>query len=309
VDKVSYTYLDVFTDVPFAGNPAAVVLESDGLEEERMQSIASELGLPQTAFVMKASEKPADFKLRFFTPKREVDLCGHGTLAAFWALAEAGRIPLGSSLAKVVQQTNAGLLPVELHSESGVLRRVMMTLDEPAVADYVGEPEPVAQALGLAADDLDLERCPIGLASTALMELLVPVRSLQALQKIRPNCVAVEDVCLAVGAVSMHCFSFETVSRFSLLHARNFAPLLGIGEEAGTGTGNGALAAYLVTKKLVRGTSPLMLVVEQGHGMGRPSEILVEIAFSDTQVNSVRVGGKAVSVAEGHITVGVGVEE
>ncbi len=307
--EVKYKSVDVFTDVPFRGNPAGVVLDADELSDELMQQIASELGFPQTAFVLRATDKGADFRLRFFTPRQEVDLCGHGTLAAFWALAESGVIPLGSSVSRLVQQTNAGHLAVELHCEGGAPRRVMMTQAKPVVARYSGSAERVSESLGLSPEDLDLERCGIGLASTALMEVLVPVKSLSTLQALRPNLAAVEDVCREAEAVSMHCFSFETVSRFSLLHVRNFAPLLGIAEEAATGTGNGALAAYLVAQKLVRGTSPLMLVVEQGHVMGRASEITVEIAFTDTEVESVRVGGKAVSVADGKIRTSVGVEE
>lgn len=308
MDRVAYKQVDVFTEAPFAGNPAGVVSNANGLTDDAMQKIAAELGLPQTAFVMKATETSADFRLRFFSPRVEVDLCGHATLAAFHVLCEDGVIPTGARTAKLVQQTNAGLLPVELHcEEGGKTGRIMMTQLHPTFRDFEPEPEVVAAALGVGVEDFALDKCEIAMASTALMEIVVPISKLATLQGLRPNLAAVEDICRDVGAVSMHCFSFETVSRFSLLHARNFAPGVGIAEDPATGTGNGALGAYLVTKKLVRGTSPVMIVVEQGHSLGRPSEVLVELAFSDTDVTSVRVGGKAVTVAKGEMAMSVGV--
>lgn len=303
MDRVAYRCVDVFTETPFSGNPAGVVPAAHDLTDDQMQKVASELGLSQTAFVHKPTDSGADFALRFFTPRMEVDLCGHATIAAFHVLGETGAIPLGSSLARVVQQTAAGLLPVELSCEEGKVKRIMMTQAHAAFREFDREPDVVADALGIGIDELALDKCEIGMASTGLMQIMVPIAKLATLQALRPNLRAVEDLCRGVDAFSMHCFSFETVSRFSLLHARHFAPAAGIAEDPATGTGNGALGAYLVTKKLVRGKSPVMIVVEQGHTMGRPSEILVELAFSDTDVTSVRVGGNAVTVAEGEILV------
>lgn len=304
MQQVAYKQVDVFTEKPFSGNPAGVVPAADGLTDKQMQVIASELGLSQTAFVLKASEQGADFRVRFFTPRMEVELCGHATIAAFHVLCESGVVPLGASMARLVQQTVAGLLPVEVHREHEEgIGRIMMTQTPPAFADFEPGPEVVADALGIGVEELALDKCEVGMASTAHMEIMVPVARLAVLRGMRPNLAAVEDVCRSVGAFAMHVFSFETESRFSLLHARNFAPAAGIAEDPATGTGNGALGAYLVTKKLVRGTSPMMIVIEQGHSMGRPSEVLVELAFRDSQVSSVRVGGKAVTVASGDILI------
>lgn len=304
MDRIAYKQVDVFTEAPFSGNPAGVVPSADDLTDAQMQAIAAELGLPQTAFVSKPTEAGADFRLRFFTPRMKVVLCGHATIAAFHVLCETGVVPLGASMARLTQQTEAGLLPVEIHREheAGV-GRIMMTQMAPTFADFELEPKVAADALDIGVEELDLDKCDIGMASTANMEIMVPIRRLDVLRALRPNLAAVEDLCRAVGAFAVHAFSFETVSRFSLLHTRNFAPAAGIAEDPATGTGNGALGAYLVTKKLVRGTSPVMIVIEQGHSMGRPSEVLVELAFSDTAVESVRVGGKAVTVADGDILV------
>lgn len=304
MQPIGYMQVDVFTEVPFAGNPAGVVAHADGLGERRMQAIAAELGLPQTAFIQKATEPGADFHLRFFTPRVEVDLCGHATIAAFHVLCETGVIPLGASTAQLTQQTAAGLLGVEVHREAdGGVGRILMTQATPSYGDPTAAPDVVAAALNVDVDELDLDKCEIGMVSTAHMEILVPVKRLSVLRSLRPNLAAVEDLCQSEGAFAVHAFSFETESRFSLLHARNFAPAAGIAEEPASGVGNGALGAYLVTKKLVRGTSPVMIVIEQGHSLERPSEILVELAFSDTNVHSVRVGGKAVTVATGEILV------
>lgn len=91
--KVSIYQVDAFTGKPFAGNPAGVVPEAEGLVGEELQLIAREMNLSETAFVTRSQDAGADFDVRFFTPVTEVDLCGHATIATFHLLAELGRRP------------------------------------------------------------------------------------------------------------------------------------------------------------------------------------------------------------------------
>jgi trans-2,3-dihydro-3-hydroxyanthranilate isomerase len=93
--RVAVQQLDVFTDRPFAGNPAAVVSQADGLTAEQMQAIAREMNVSETVFVQQPTDPDADLMVRWFTPTTEVDLCGHAPIACFHALARQGMHGLG----------------------------------------------------------------------------------------------------------------------------------------------------------------------------------------------------------------------
>ena len=110
--EIKIKQVDAFTDIPFGGNPAGVVTDAAGLSDELKQKIAREMNLSETAFV--SPSKVADFKVQFFTPRFEVDLCGHATIGTFSALYEEGKLPADKSI--FYQETKAGVLPVELTS-------------------------------------------------------------------------------------------------------------------------------------------------------------------------------------------------
>jgi predicted PhzF superfamily epimerase YddE/YHI9 len=132
--SIPITWVDAFSDVAFGGNPAAVCLLEEPLDHERMQSIAFELGIAETAFLTPADE-PTTFGLRWFTPATEVDLCGHATLASAHALRDGGTVD--------------GTAPLTFHTRSGPLRAAFagdrVELDFPA--DPV-VPGPLPDALG-----------------------------------------------------------------------------------------------------------------------------------------------------------------
>ncbi|TDI14446.1 MAG: PhzF family phenazine biosynthesis protein [Acidobacteria bacterium] len=130
--RVAVQQLDAFTDRSFAGNPAAVVSQADGLTAEQMQAVAREMNLSETVFVQQATDPEADLQIRWFTPTTEVDLCGHATIACFHALARGGLHGLGDPGDHQLQvQTRSGTLPVRVeHGNDGsVWGFAPMTLD------------------------------------------------------------------------------------------------------------------------------------------------------------------------------------
>ncbi|MDQ7794922.1 MAG: PhzF family phenazine biosynthesis protein [bacterium] len=297
--------LDAFTATPFGGNPAGVVPDARGLTEEAMRLIAREMNVSETAFVFPSPR--ADFRVRFFTPAREVDLCGHATIATFWLLAVCGRLPAGRT--RFTQETGAGILPVEVSGRPGHPQRVMMAQAPPQV---LGEVDPAEVAPLLGADPAGLARTglPLQVVSTGLPDLLVPLPSLAALHSLRPDHARLAAWCRARDIVSVHAFCFETVDPAALVHTRDFAPAAGIPEEAATGTANGALGAYLALNRAVAvppaspdGTAVLSFLAEQGHILGRESRIEVEVDMHLSRVEGVRVGGQAVEVLRGTVTV------
>lgn len=285
--KIKIKGVDAFTSIPFCGNPAGVVLDADDLTDEEMQLIAREMNYSETAFIMKS--KVADFKVRFFSPKREVDLCGHVTIAAFSILAREGRI-----LNEVTrQETKAGILPVHIRNKI-----IMMTQAKPVFKKVDVDKEVIASALGIQSTEIN-RNLPMEVVSTGLFSLLVPIQKIKIVQEMNPNFAKVERICKKLGVGSIFVFTFETIEPECMVHARCFAPLYGINEDPVTGTASGALGAYLVKHK----SSPTSLILEQGYEVGRPGKVLVEIAknMKDGKIEEVMVGGRAIEVFSGEI--------
>ena len=283
--KINVTTLNAFARAGRGGNPAGVVIDTDGLDETSMQKVAAGVGLSETAFVQKSAA--ADFKIRFFTPAAEVDLCGHATIAVFSLLFGLRRIQPG----KFRQETKAGILGVEVQADGTVFMEQTLPVFENAVDR--GE---VAGSLGIEIDSLAPDM-PVQIVSTGLRDIMVPLVSLRALSNIEPDFKKITKISRRYGAVGYHAFSLETKHN-STAHCRNFAPLYGIPEEAATGTSSGALACYLFRRGKIAEGQARKLVFEQGYGMGRPSEILVRLDIKKKAVTGVHVGGKATAAKD-----------
>ncbi|ATW26296.1 PhzF family phenazine biosynthesis protein [Candidatus Formimonas warabiya] len=302
--KVKVYQVDAFTSCPFGGNPAGVVTGAEGLTDHEMQLIAREMNCPETVFILPAAHPQAQIQARFFTPAEEVDLCGHGTIAAFHVLGAEKKITLSPGDNVIYQETKAGILPVNLLAgPGGDLDRVVMGQPLPTMMGICADVKTVAALLGLAESDLAWRELPLQIVSTGLPDLMVPVKNLAALKKAVPDFARLAAYQKENGFISIHAFTFETEDPAHTVHVRDFAPSVQINEEAATGTANGALAAYLVTHRaLPLDREKIVVTVEQGYVMQRPSEIVAEITHAGGQVLDVKVGGKAVLVLTGEIT-------
>ena len=275
--------VDAFTTRRFSGNQAGVALlapEEPELTDAFCQALAAELKHSETAFVRPAG--PDSFRLRYFTPEGEVDLCGHATIAAFTTLREAEGLAPGAYRAS----TLAGELNIQVSGQA-----VWMDM-APPVEGRGFSPEEGAElyaAYGLSAAD-----CPEGYAptvvSTGLQDILLPVSSMEALEKAQQDERTVTELSKRYGVVGVHMF-WPCLSEEAAARCRNFAPLYAIPEEAATGTSNGALTYYLYRRgKLAAGAENRFL---QGEKMGKPSEILSRLTEGPDGVK-VQVGGRAV---------------
>src|SRR5213082_1072023 len=149
-----YYTLDVFTTTRFAGNPLAVFTDGDGLSEEEMLAIAREMNLSETVFVQKPTDEEALARLRIFTTKEELKLAGHPVIGTWFLLAELGVVPAQEGGVHVLQQTGAGVLPVEIRFKDGRPQRVTMTQKEAAFRPSKINRKALATALGVTAKDL-----------------------------------------------------------------------------------------------------------------------------------------------------------
>jgi trans-2,3-dihydro-3-hydroxyanthranilate isomerase len=281
-----FAYLiDAFTDKRFEGNPAGVVLDADSLTKEEKQKIASEIHASETAFVSKSTV--ADYKVEFFTPITEVDFCGHNTIAAFWLLAQTGKLKIKSGSAEVTQETRAGILPVSIESKSG---RMYVTMKQrlPQFASSPADANTVARALNLASEDLD-SGLPIKLSNTGNWSLMVPVKSAKILDGIQYDASALSTILSGCKAITANVFCR---SEDGIYRVRNFCPTVGIPEDPATGSAAGAFAAYLANEGVL-GNGSNRIQIRQGEAMGRPSDIAAYVHVENRSVTDVRVSGTA----------------
>jgi trans-2,3-dihydro-3-hydroxyanthranilate isomerase len=300
-----FVQVDVFTDTPFGGNPLAVFPDAQGLTNEEMQRIAQEMNLSETTFVLPPQAPHADFKVRIFTPVKELPFAGHPVVGTHWVLAHLGRVPLREPLTQVAFELGVGVLPGDLHVTDGQVERVVMTQDRPtfhALLEDVGE---LASGLGLPPEAITETDLPVHVVSTGVPQMMVPIRSLEEVQRLdggELNVTALNRACRAVGTECVMVFTFETQQPQSTVHVRMFAPLLGVPEDPATGSANGALGAYLVQHAALPLTeSTVHIVSEQGAELNRPSTLLVEVDHRDGTPTAVRVGGQVAPLIEGLI--------
>jgi trans-2,3-dihydro-3-hydroxyanthranilate isomerase len=290
---------DVFTDRPFGGNPVAVLPEAEGLDDETMQKIAREMNLSETAFVFPPTDPEADVKVRFFTPEREIPFAGHPTLGTHYLLALEGRYRLEEPVTRVYQEVGLGIFPVDIHVSGKTITHLVMAQEPPTFGQEVHNRDLVGRALGLKSDSL-MDEVPIQVVSTGLPHLIIPVKFLEAMEAIRVERAALDELADTSGADCFMPFCLETIDPSKTVHVRMFAPKLGVPEDPATGSGSGALGAYLVRYRMIELGEPTTIVTsEQGLEAGRPSELVIEIDLEQNEIKAVRVGGKVVKVMEG----------
>ncbi|HKE08997.1 MAG TPA: PhzF family phenazine biosynthesis protein [Candidatus Acidoferrum sp.] len=284
--------LDVFTTTRFHGNPLAVITDGDGLSSDQMLAIAREMNLSETVFVQKPTDDRALARLRIFTTKEELKLAGHPVIGTWFLLAELGVVPAQEGGVHILQETGAGVLPVEIRFKDGRPQRVTMTQKEAAFRKSGINKKRLAEALGLSPKDFDPKMEP-EYVSTGIFNLMVPLRNRQALGKIRMNMVDLAKL-LGKNCGLAYCFA---VGGNSTAYARGMMPWE-LYEDAATGSAAGSLGAFLVKHGKLGAAH--MLQVMQGVEMGRPSQIEVEVSQSGKKLTP-RVSGAAVKVFEGVI--------
>lgn len=293
MERRFYT-LDVFTTRRFEGNPLAVITDGDGLSNDAMLAVAREMNLSETVFVQKPTEDRALARLRIFTTREELKLAGHPVIGTWFLLAELGVVPAQEGGVHVLQQTGAGVLPVEIRFKDGRPQRVTMTQKDAGFRPAKVNKKALAAALGLSPKDFDSKLEP-EYVSTGIFNLMVPLRNRVALARIVMNMVELRKLIGKNGTMA-YCFACgENGKAFS----RGMLPWE-LYEDAATGSAAGALGAYLVRHGRLSPAHTLNIL--QGEEMGRPSHIEVEVTQNGKKLVP-RVSGAAVRVFEGTIQI------
>jgi trans-2,3-dihydro-3-hydroxyanthranilate isomerase len=285
--EVSFRLVDVFAEVPFAGNQLCVVPDPPaGLDAETMAMLAQEIGFSETTFVTEIRD--GGYDVRIFTPDAELPFAGHPTLGTAFTLAAEDRVG-----PHAVQTSAAGDVPVDVDLAAGT---AWMQQLPPVFGDPFDDRAAVARAAALELGDL-VEGLPIVAGSTGLAHLMVPLRQEDALRRARRDDAGCGIVCAATGTESLYLFA---VRGDGDVMARMFDRGANIGEDPATGSAAGPLGAYLALHGLAG--MPGTVVIAQGEMVRRPSFLHVE-AQPQGESFSVRVGGGVRIVGEGSFRV------
>ncbi|HZP20717.1 MAG TPA: PhzF family phenazine biosynthesis protein [Bauldia sp.] len=297
-----YAILDVFTDRPLAGNPLAVVLDGDGLDDGAMQAIAREFNLSETVFVTAPAEPRHSAAVRIFTTAREMPFAGHPTVGAAVLLAarpRGGRPVRPETMLVLEEKVGPVRCGVTLREDAGGGHAIF---DLPKLPEEAGKPpsdDMIAAALGLTPAEIGFENHRPGIYSAGVRYTFVPVRDLSVIGRAAPG-LGWGQAFGDLGNAFLYCR--ETTAGGRHFHARMFGSALGSVEDPATGSAVAAFAG--VIHRFDEPTEGQhRFVIEQGFEMGRPSILVLEMDVENGKLVSGRIGGDAVVVGEGTLSL------
>jgi trans-2,3-dihydro-3-hydroxyanthranilate isomerase len=290
--SLAFYHIDVFTQVPYQGNPASVLVGATAFDDRQMQMIAREIGLPGNGFVWPSQGERQAFHTRFFTPQQEVSLSGHTSLACAHAILSTGSS--GGLPATVTLRTRTAVLTVQRQDT-----HLWLTLPLPSLRSYAGAVRDIATVLRLTVQDI---RQDLPLQLSPENDLLIPLGDKVEITQVVPDLQAMATLGRREGLRGFCLFTTLTHDPTVHVHSRFFAPHYGVPEDAATGSVHGPLAMYLWRCGLVQPRGRIVaLVGKQGEVLGRPSRLHVEVVLAGGTPQQVRVGGEAVTVMHGSL--------
>lgn len=301
MEKKYHLYqIDSFTKEKFTGNPAGVITNADGLSEFQMQKIARELNNSETAFIFTSDSPNYDVYLRFFTPTKEVPICGHATIAAHYARAMEENLDTSNFFHK----TNAGVLPIDILKENNDFK-IVMTQGKIEFGPFIDGDNKTSllSALKISTSDL-LENHPIQIVSTGHSKVLIGIKNKDNLNQLKPNYDALAKLSEIINCNGYYVYTMNNCDDEFLIEGRMFAPAIGINEDPVTGNANGPIGAYLVHHKLIKhNNSSLRFKAKQGEAIGRTGIIEVEVIIENDEPIEVKISGNAVIVFQSEIII------
>lgn len=289
---LKFFIVDVFAEEKYAGNQLAVFTNAGELSGEQMQRIAKETNFSETTFILSPELRHGGYDVRIFTPGQELPFAGHPTLGTAFVLQQD---VIQQSVERVNLNLKVGQIPVTIFYH-GQHPDVLWMRQNPPEFGATLTVDAVADVLNLDRDDID-SRFPIQEVSTGVPFVIVPLKTLSALQQIRVNVDRLFALVEPLQAKMIFVFCPETRNPANQFSARMFAHAVGIPEDPATGSANGCFAGYLAQHNY-SGDQPVDVRVEQGYEIGRPSLLLLKAQKTATAIE-VMVGGKVIKVAQG----------
>ncbi len=294
-----FALYDAFTAVPFGGSQAAIVAEARDLSRDMRIRIAKELGYPATCFVDAVDANSV--KAQFFSTVMEQPMCGHGTVCLMTWAVEQGLLNLPKAEAREIKLCLPKGDAMVTLSRTDQGRALTMLSVKPA--SFRSDPidrHRLADLLGLTSEDFH-PTLPLETAVADFVHLVIPVKDLDAMQRIVPDFTGIVAYCKELGIETFAAFAAETKNVSASIHVRDFCPAVGVAESAAAGTTNAALAAYLTRHDLTKlsQTGQAHIIAEQGLEIDRPSQITSIVQLDGDRISGIKVGGLATKVSEG----------
>ena len=291
---VRFKQVDVFTSVPFKGNPLAVVFDADALSADQMQAIAHWTNLSETTFLSQATDPAADYRVRIFTTHGELPFAGHPTLGSAHALLESGYQP--KQPGKLVQQCGVGLVQLEQcaagEPDDGLDAWAFAA--PPARIAPLSERQFPTLSTALRSDAIDFSALPCAVDNGAPW-LVVRMNSARDCLALEPDAAALAQIVQAVGAHGVAAYGPHEAGGPATCEVRclMMGGAFGVGEDPVTGSANAALAGLLSAQNLRPGAS---YTARQGTALGRAGQVFVRY---DDANGKTWIGGSSVTVVDG----------
>lgn len=299
--RFHFVQADVFTGQAFGGNQLAVFTDARGLSTDEMQTLAHEMNYSESTFVLPPEIPNAVKRVRIFTPGKEMPMAGHPTVGTAFVLAQRGEIPLVGERTEAVLQLGIGAVGVTVEQSNGKPSFVWMKHREPEFTTIFDDREAVAQSLSITASDVSIE-FPMQIVSTGVRFMMVPLLSLEVVNRCAPNSSALLELCERLKIEGLYVFTKQTMLPGSHIHARMFAsPELGLIEDPATGSAAGPFGGYVARYGVLPRANTIRFVIEQGVEMKRPSQIKVQVESNGDKITALAIGGQTVIVGEGDI--------
>ncbi len=293
--EVNIFQVDAFSSKPFGGNPTIVVPNAKSISNEDRQRIANEMNVSNTAFVQQLGDER--FRVSFYTPSREVNFSGHGTIATFYAMAEMGYIkPMDNGIKVALMDTNIGRLPIEISYKNSKVDMIIMELEGPDSTRTITD---ISELLSY----IKIDDYQIGIQDkyynpeiiyAGLSYIVLPIKEKEVLDNLNIDICSLMEACRDNKITGLLAFHIPE-SNSDVVYSRSFAPSIGIDEEPSSGISSGALIYYLKKNKLIESNRITSI---QGSSLKRPSKVNCYIEDEGNKYK-VKVGGNANIILEG----------
>jgi trans-2,3-dihydro-3-hydroxyanthranilate isomerase len=297
--KYTIKQVDAFTTKMFGGNPAAVVPSAKGLSDQEMLLIAKEMNLSETAFILPSNK--ADFRIRWFTPKKEVLFCGHATIASLHVLAEEGKFGIkkkGNYTFNI--ETLIGILQVEVEKTQNTIKII---LQSPKIELFKEDLNisSLADALNIKLEDIN-NSYPI-MRDKTVDYLFIVLKNLEILKKIDYDYNRLEKFGNQYQVKGFTLLTTETFDKDSQVHSRFFTPFYGIKEDPVTGSSQGPLGVYYVLNNIAKLNNQNLVEIksEQGDIMGRPGRLIIKVNKNSDGTYTSKLISQAITVLTGEL--------
>jgi len=304
--QLPFAVYNAFTDIPFSGSQAAVVLNASSISHKNRSRIASEIGYPATSFVNTVDGN--QITAQFFSTVMELPMCGHGTVCLITNLVESGLLPCENydwhEAILILPNTKAR---VEYRRNSKARIEVMLDVKSSKFTAANLNFTELAQILSIDKKDYSVNLEP-KISTADFIHLCLPMRDLKAMKSLEPDFIALAKFCVSNGLETVATFTTQVEESSQDIHVRDFCPAVGVNESAAAGTTNAALAHYLLHNGIVSPsdmTNKVTVKSEQGIELNRPSKIRTILTTSDDQISRSQVGGVATLILNGWLNAGI----